>query len=254
MIKILKLTLLFVVFSTIADAQTFDQPAMVFIQGGSFNMGSNNGMSIEKPVHAVTINSFNIGKYEVTVVEYKAFCKATGHSMPTTFSLKVGRWNDMHPMRDVSFDDATAYCNWLSDMSNVNYRLPTEAEWEYAARGGNQSRGYIYSGSDDLDEVGWNIDNSGKETHSIGRKKPNELGIYDMTGNVWEWCSDWYDGNYYAYSPASNPKGPTSGDHRVLRGGSWSFPASICRVAMRYDYSPADYLASSFGFRVVSSN
>jgi formylglycine-generating enzyme required for sulfatase activity len=188
-----------------------------------------------------------MGKYEVTVAEYKAFCTATGRTMPVAPSWG---WNDKHPMVYVSFDDANAYCNWLSETTGKNYRLPTEAEWEYAARGGNKSRGYTYSGSDDADEASWSSDNAGEQTQACGRKKANELGLYDMSGNVWEWCTDWYSDTDYSSSPSTNPIGPSSGSYRVLRGGSWYFTADICRVDRSSRSSPGRR-DSNYGFRVV---
>jgi len=138
----------------------------------------------------------------------------------------------------------------ISEATGKNYRLPTEAEWEFAARGGTKSNKYTYSGSDDLDEVGWYADNAGGKTQTVGRKKANELGIYDMSGNVWEWCKDWY-GDYSA-TAQTNPKGATTGSSRVLRGSSWGNSASYCRVADRGDSGPA-YRIDSFGFRVLLS-
>ena len=225
---------------------TTPKPVMIAIAGGTFTMGSNSGESNEKPIHSVTVNSFSIGKYEVTVAEYKSFCEAAGRTMPEAPSWG---WNDKHPMVSVSFDDANAYCNWLSEATCKNYRLPTEAEWEYAARGGSRSSGYSYAGSDDLDEVGWSSDNAGGQTQACGRKKANELGLYDMSGNVWEWCNDWY-GDYIS-SPATNPKGPTSGSSRVLRGGSWNYAAARCLVADRTGDTPSARFDFN-GFRVVS--
>jgi formylglycine-generating enzyme required for sulfatase activity len=186
-----------------------------------------------------------MGKYEITVAEYKAFCTAAGRTMPDAPSWG---WNDKHPIVNVNFNDATAYCNWLSETTGQNYRLPTEAEWEYAARGGNKSSGYTYSGGSDLKEVGWSSDNAGGQTQAVGRKKPNELGLYDMSGNVSEWCKDWYGD--YAATAQTNPRGPGSGTYRVLRGGSWSRAAARCRVAYRDDYSPV-YRSDGCGFRVV---
>jgi formylglycine-generating enzyme required for sulfatase activity len=160
-------------------------------------------------------------------------------------------WNNKHPMVMVSWNDAVAYCNWLSDELNGDYRLPTEAEWEYAARGGKKNTSYIYAGSNDLDEVGWNQDNSGAQANSVMKKKPNELGLYDMSGNVWEWCRDWYEKEYYAKSPSTNPKGAATGSYRVLRGGGWYGPAAYCRVANR-NYRTPDARFNDGGFRVVS--
>ena len=233
--------------SLLAVGQLYAQtkPVMIAIAGGSFTMGGTE--SDEKPTHTVTISSFNMGKYEVTVAEYKAFCTAAGRSMPEAPSWG---WNDKHPMVNVNFNDANAYCNWLSETTGQNYRLPTEAEWEYAARGGNKSNGYTYSGSNDLEEAGWSSDNAGGQTQACGRKKPNELGLYDMSGNAWEWCKDWYDKSYYENSPSANPRGPSSGTSRVLRGGSWLSAAASCRVASSDSFSPGrrDDL---IGFRVV---
>jgi len=234
----------FSLFAISINAQSY--PVMIKVQGGTFTMGSNSGD--ESPAHNVTVSSFSMGKYEVTVAEYKAFCKAAGRTMPDPTSWG---WNDKHPMVLVSFDDANAYCNWLSEATGKNFRLPTEAEWEYAARGGIKSSGYTYAGSDDLDEAGWSSDNAGGQTQECGRKKANELGLHDMSGNVWEWCKDWYSETYYSSSPATNPKGPTSGSYRVLRGGSWFNAASYCRVASRNRGTPSGG-DPDFGFRVVS--
>jgi formylglycine-generating enzyme required for sulfatase activity len=150
----------------------------------------------------------------------------------------------------VNYNDAVAYCNWLGETYNGDWRLPTEAQWEFAARGGNKSNGYTYSGSDDLDEVAWYADNAGGKTQTVGRKKANELGIFDMSGNVWEWCKDWYGD--YSNAAQTNPKGATSGTGRVLRGGSWIRSAADCRVANRDDDDPSHRIGI-YGFRVVLS-
>jgi formylglycine-generating enzyme required for sulfatase activity len=225
------------------------KPEVIFVEGGTFNMGSNEGENNEKPVHRVTVSSFSIGKYPVTVGQYKAFCEETGRSMP---EAPGWGWQERHPMVNVTYNDAVAYANWLGEKFGGDWRLPTEAEWEYAARGGNKSRGTTYSGSNDLETVGWFADNAGGQTNGVGRKRPNELGIYDMSGNVWEWCRDWYGSDYYASSPSSNPRGPASGTNRVLRGGSWDYTSTYCRVAIRDFGTPSD--RSTFrGFRVVLS-
>jgi formylglycine-generating enzyme required for sulfatase activity len=158
---------------------------------------------------------------------------------------------DNHPVIHVSHNDAVAYCMWLSKETGRTYRLPTEAEWEYAALGGINHDDGKYAGSDDLGNIGWYDGNSGNTTHAVGGKQANSLGLYDMSGNVWEWCSDWYDGNFYSNSPSSNPTGPQSGDHRVLRGGGWCSDAVDCRSAYRNGNIPGARMSST-GFRVVS--
>jgi formylglycine-generating enzyme required for sulfatase activity len=144
----------------------------------------------------------------------------------------------------MSYHSAETYCKWLSKVTGKNYRLPTEAEWEYAARGGNQSKGYEYSGSNNLEDVKWVSYDFGLKTHPVATKLPNELGIHDMSGNVLEWCNDWYDRIYYFYSPSTNPVGPSTGSSRVLRGG---------KVSYRTDCPPdgRSYGSHDFGFRVV---
>lgn len=241
--------------SCLATAQTPTpipvKPEVVLVAGGTFTMGSNaaDAGSDEKPTHSVTVSSFSIGKYEVTWGQYKAFCTATGRTLPDAPSWGI---NDRHPVVYVNYNDCVAYCNWLGETYGGDWRLPTEAEWEYAARGGNKSLGYTYSGGNDMDLLGWYEDNAAGQTMAVGRKKPNELGLYDVSGNVWEWCKDWYDGSYYASSPASNPKGPTSGSNRVLRGGGWGISAAGCRVACRGRNDPSGRYSYN-GFRVVLS-
>jgi formylglycine-generating enzyme required for sulfatase activity len=153
---------------------------------------------------------------------------------------------DNCPVDKVSWNEVQQYIQKLNAQTGKNYRLPTEAEWEYAAKGGKASRGYTYSGSNDIDSVAWYYHNSGSKTHAVGTKQANELGIYDMSGNVWEWCSDWYD--YYSGYSVTNPTGPTSGYSRVLRGGWKGDTASNCRSAARNRRSPADFF---YGFRLV---
>jgi formylglycine-generating enzyme required for sulfatase activity len=241
---------------------------MVLVEPGSFEMGSTGGTRLEQPVHTVNITRpFYISKYVVTFEQYDAFTDATGR--PREDDLGEGR--GAVPARSLWYE-AIEYCNWLSeqegftpcitpatlatecDFSADGYRLPTEAEWEYAARGGNRSEGYIYAGSNDADEVAWYADNSGGHTHPIGQKAPNELGLYDMSGNALEWCWDWYDREYYANSPADDPRGPAliSADfHDVLkmrRGGSSSSPTDELRVAWR-SFDGPDY--GHIAFRLV---
>jgi len=249
-------------------------PEMVFVQRGSFQMGSNEGDDSEKPVHTVTVGSFYMGKYEVTVAQFRQFINDAGYQTDADKDggsyIWTGKWEKRsgvnwkcdaegnirpqseynHPVIHVSWNDATEYCNWLSRKTGKNYWLPTEAEWEYAARGGNQSRGYTYSGGNNLDEVAWYDGNSGNKTHPVGQKRPNELGLYDMSGNVWEWCKDWYGGDFYKTSSAIEPKGPSTGSYRVSRGGSWYSNAQICRPSYRLSYLPG-YRISFLGFRLV---
>ncbi len=208
---------------------------MVYVEGGNFQMGSNSGENDEMPVHTVTVNSFFMDATEVTQAEYR---RVMGKN-PSNFS-----GCDECPVEKVSWEDAMEYAN------KVGKRLPTEAEWEYAARGGNQSMGNTYSGSNDLSVLGWYVDNAGNKTHPVSQKRPNELGLYDMSGNVYEWCADWYGEDYYSQSSRANPHGPASGTTRVLRGGSWNNNDINCRVAYRYaDFPINKYII--FGFRCV---
>lgn len=197
---------------------------MVYVAGGTFQMGSASG----NPVPSVTLSGFYIGRYEVTQEQWQAVMG----SNPSGFK------GAKRPVEHVSWDDCQEFIRKLNQLTGKNFRLPTEAEWEYAARGGNKSRGYIYSGSNVIGDVAWYGENSGRQTHNVGTKAPNELGLYDMSGNVLEWCQDWYDSSYYSNSPQTNPTGPSSGSIRVLRGGSWYDSASYCRAANRGSISP----------------
>ena len=220
------------------------EPEMVFVQSGTFQMGSNdkNAESNEKPIHAVTLSSFQIGKYEVTQAQWKSIM---GNN-PSDFN------GDNLPVENVSWEDVQEYLKKLNQKTGKKYRLPTEAEWEFAARGGTQSKKFLYSGSNDLNSVGWIRDNSGDKTHPIGEKQANELGIHDMSGNVWEWCNDWYDENYYKNTSTSNPQGASFGSLRVLRGGGWGGLEYDCRVKRRGS-DAANRRYYSLGFRIVSS-
>ena len=204
---------------------------MVWVEGGTFHMGatseqSENAWDDENPVHSVTLSGYYIGKTEVT----QALWKTVMGSNPSSFK------GDNLPVECVSWDDCQEFIRKLSALTGQNFRLPTEAEWEFACRGGNNSRGYKYSGSNDIDSVAWYKDNSGGNTHPVATKLSNELGICDMSGNVWEWCSDWYD--KYSSELLVNPKGPYDGTTHVDRGGSWISDAGHCRSSIRNYCSP----------------
>ena len=214
-------------------------PEMVYVEGGTFTMGATSEQGSDaldggKSAHSVTLDGYYIGKYEVT----QELWKAVMGSNPSRFK------GDNLPVENVGWDDVQEFLRKLNAMTGKNYRLPTEAEWEFAARGGNSSRGYKYSGSDNIDDVAWYYDNSGDRTHAVGTKSPNELGIYDMSGNVWELCRS------YSSSSQRNPKGPNSGSSRVFRGGCWDYYAGSCRVSNRIYYTP-DYRFYSLGFRLA---
>ena len=212
---------------------------MVAVEGGTFQMGSNDGDSDEKPVHSVTLRDYYIGETEVT----QALWQAVMGSNPSRFTGDLQR-----PVEKVSYEDCETFINKLNSLlanqlpNGLKFRFPTEAQWEYAARGGNRSRGYQYSGSSSVGSVAWYDGNSGRTTHPVKQKQANELGLYDMSGNVWEWCYDWFDRNYYSNSPRNNPQGPSSSpdSNRVLRGGCWSGSARYCRVAYRDDDIPGN--------------
>ncbi|MBR5634374.1 MAG: formylglycine-generating enzyme family protein [Prevotella sp.] len=207
---------------------------MIAVDGGTFTMGAtseqgNDAYDNEKPAHKVTVSSFAIGQTEVT----QELWQAVMGSNPSYFK------GAKRPVEDVSWNDCQTFIAKLNQLTGKKFRLPTEAEWEYAARGGKNSKGYKYAGSNTIGEVAWYDGNSG-ETHEVAKKKPNELGLYDMSGNVWEWCQDWYGSSYYSNSPQTNPTGPSSGSNRVDRGGSWDDSAGNCRVSYRYADYPDD--------------
>lgn len=254
---------------------------LINVKGGSFIMGNTRigeGEMFELPAHEVELTyDFYIGKYEVTFDEYYTFCDEEVYYKP----VDCGWGKGTRPIMYVSWFDATNYCNWLSEKEGLakaydaegnlldkngnitiditqveGYRLPTEAEWEYAARGGHidikngiEENDFKFSGSNDIDEVAWYDKNSDAMTHEIGHFKPNELGIYDMTGNVWEWCHDWF-GNYSSEKQI-NPIGPSSSPYysRIYRGGSWFYYPLQCRISYRTFHNPK-FVATYVGFRV----
>ncbi len=218
---------------------------MVYVSGGTFTMGAtseqgDDAFDDEKPAHSVTVSGFYICKYEVT----QALWKAVMGNNPSNWK------GDNLPVEQVSWDDCQTFIRKLNALTGKNFRLPTEAEWEFAARGGNNSRGYKYSGSNNIGDVAWYDGNSGNKTHVVGTKSPNELGIYDMSGNVCEWCQD-RKGSYSSASQ-TNPTGASSGSNRVLRGGSWRYYARGCRSSFRCISTP-DGRDDTEGLRLVLS-
>lgn len=232
---------------------------MVLVEGGSFMMGctpeqEGDAEENEKPAHEESVDSFYIGKYEVTQKLWNAVM-----GVETNPSYNIGC--DHCPVERVSWKDAQIFLTKLTILTGKKFRLPTEAEWEYAARGGNRSQGYKYSGSHHLDEVAWYQENYQKEpcgkrktTHAVGLKSPNELGLYDMSGNVWEWCEDTYQKEYVQNGKKVHSGWPFPGTYllfrRVLRGGSWGGEATGCRVSY-IDFDGADYKDEYGGFRLV---
>lgn len=214
---------------------------MIKVAGGTFTMGANVGDSeaeSDETRHQVTLSDYYIGETEVT----QALWKAVMGSNPSNFK------GDNLPVEMVSWNDCQEFISKLNAKTGATFSLPTEAEWEYAARGGSKSRGYKYSGSNSIDAVAWYTDNSGSKTHAVKTKQANELGIYDMSGNVWEWCSDWYGS--YGSSSQTNPTGALSGSSRVNRGDSWFNSARTCRVSFR-NFSTPDDSNSNLGLRLA---
>jgi len=242
---------------------------MVQVQGGTFIMGNDYSINQdESPEHKVTLSDFMIGKYEVTFEQFDRFCVSTGWAKPDDARMGRGK----KPVMNTSWESAVMFCNWLSKMEGLDrcytirrdslatvvlcnfevngYRLPTEAEWEFAAKGGTQSNGYAFSGSNNPDEVAWYYSNSGGTPHVIGEKKSNELGIHDMSGNVREWCWDLYSKDFFKKSTENNPSGPTEGVRRVYRGGAWNFKLDFLRMSAR-EYMGPSKSYGNVGFRVV---
>ena len=231
---------------------------MVTVKGGKFTMGATDvqGGGVndkETPAHQVTVSTFSIGQTEVT----QALWLAVMGTNPSHFTSAHGYTDDLQrPVEGVSWDDCRIFTSRLNRITGKQFRLPTEAEWEYAARGGSLSQGYLYAGSNDLNEIAWFCDNipshtsetAGYGTQPVAAKFPNELGLYDMSGNVWEWCFDRF--GPYSKKSQKNPVGPKSGASRVNRGGSWLETAGSCRVSGRYDCVPA-YLSNDLGLRLA---
>jgi formylglycine-generating enzyme required for sulfatase activity len=246
------------------------KPKMVMVEGGTFKMSPKENAvdpkTKKKIVYDITVSSFEMAKFEVTVADWKAYTSANKISMPARPSWG---WNDDYPMTNISWTDAIKYCNWLSKVNNLKpayskkdekyicdfsadgYRLPSEAEWEYAAKGGNKSQNFAYSGSNDLEMIAWYANNSRKSPQEIGTKLANELGIHDMSGNVWEWCWNYYSPIYHLVERRDNPVGPDRGDKRSVRGGSWdSSKLDYLKPTNQLSWNPTA-TNEFFGLRIV---
>ena len=226
---------------------------MVRVEGGTFVMGATaeqtGAYDDEKPAHHVTLSSYYIGQTEVTQALWKAVMGYSPTSDGNSWSSSYG-FGDNYPAYSISYNDVLSFISKLNSLTGRTFRMPTEAEWEFAARGGNKSKGYLYSGGNTLDNVGWYTSKSGSKTHPVAQKYANELGLYDMSGNVLEWCSDWYGD--YSSSSQTNPTGPTTGSYRVLRGGSW-YGGTSCRVADRRCSTPENRINYA-GVRLASGS
>ena len=269
-----------VIAATDGKRQEIEAPEMVYLPAGTFRMGDEQGGDDEKPARLVRLDAFAIGRTPVTWGEYRRFCEAENSNWPEWLekgsSYHLGSGNDKFypdrsvkrdalelPVVGISWDDARAYCEWLSELTGEQYRLPTEAQWEYACRAGTETRWSFSDEARDLDEHAWHSGNSDGKLHPVALKRPNPWGLYDIHGNVWEWCADWYAGDYYKRlsssaeehasgtpkTPSENPSGPQSGSYRVFRGGSWSYDADNCRSAYRDRWHPS-YRYYDLGFRL----
>ncbi|MGM9831012.1 MAG: formylglycine-generating enzyme family protein [Paludibacteraceae bacterium] len=216
---------------------------MIQVEGGTFTMGAtseqgNDAYGDEKPTHRVTLSDYYIGETEVT----QALWKAVMGSNPSYYK------GDNLPVEQVSWEDCQTFIQKLNSLTGLRFAFPTEAQWEYAARGGKKSKGYKYAGSNSIGQVAWYKDNSNSKTHAVATKQPNELGLYDMSGNVYEWCQDWYGS--YSSAAQTNPTGASSGSSRVNRGGGFYYDARYCRVSYRYGDAPT-YRSGYLGLRLV---
>jgi formylglycine-generating enzyme len=234
------------------NAQNIPAIEVISIKGGTFIMGSdkNGAFDSEKPLHEVTLSDFSIGKYEVTVGQYKVYCEDTKVPMP---EMPTWGWNDNYPMVFVTWQNANSFCTWLSKKTGQQYRLPSEAEWEFVARGGD-AKPNLNSALIPLESPSSYEGDTEEDIHPVGQKQANALGVYDMTRNVWEWCLDWYDEKYYSISPKSNPINNVSSKKKVIRGGSWDDQSVFARMSFRFYGGDNDTLGYGVGFRVVMIN
>ncbi len=259
---------LFFLFLSILSSAQNKIPETVFIQGGTYGMGIGESKYFDEfPVHTVKINDFYIGKCEVTIEEFTGFCRTAGLDLPSG--------DPKMPVTNVSWEDACMYCNWLSRFEHLDkcykilrspktgaikivfdktangYRLPTEAEWEYVARGADKGKHYAFSGSNDANEVAWYA-GTGKMLHPVGEKKANNAGVFDMSGNAQEWVFDVYTQDFYKHSPSDNPINEKGSINRVSRGGSYDSYEEGLRISKRY-YNAPDFKAKNLGFRIAKN-
>lgn len=226
------------IYNNQTDKSIINTLEMIKVEGGTFQMGNSVETSNGSyPIHTVTVNSYEISKYEVTQLLWETLMD----NNPSSF-----KGNNL-PVENINWSDAQTFILKLNQNTGLKYRLPSEAEWEFAARGGNNSKDFKYSGSNSISDV---ATEDGNSTKPVGSKQPNELGIYDMTGNVWEWCYDWYSNEYYSISPSDNPQGPDTGTARIIRGGGWSNPGYFSRVTNRGLITP-DSKENFIGFRLA---
>jgi len=221
---------------------------VILIPGGEFLMGQTDGRDDERPMHRVSVAPFRLGRCQVTNAEYDEFRHATGRTIPP-FRTQPEFADRAQPVVGVSWFDAVAYCDWLSRQSGERFRLPTEAEWECATRGGFEQQLYPWGNQPVFERAGYPT----RWTHApepVGTAEPNAFGLYDMCENVHEWCADWYDAAYYAVSPVDNPQGPPTGTRRASRGGAWRHQIKIARCAARSSIPP-EFCYADYGFRVA---
>jgi sulfatase modifying factor 1 len=226
-------------------------PDIVIIPEGSFLMGSEQQQENERPCHRVWLDRFGIGKFPITNMEYKLFLEATQTSAPP-FWVDPMFSDPEQPAVGVNWDDALAYCRWLSDRTGGEFRLPTEAEWERAARGGREGALYPWGNEPPWEKPYSGFDAKRGGPAHVGINEPNDFGLYDMSEGVHEWCSDYYDYDYYRYSPERNPQGPNFGERRVSRGGSWRHRIKFSRCAARSSLPPS-FKYADYGFRIAQT-